>query len=279
MDLTEAEDIKKRQQEYTWEVYKKDYDPDNQSHGVITHVQPDILECEVKWALGIITMNKASGGDGIPVELFQILKDDTVRVLHSTCQKIWKTQQWSQDWEKSVFIPIPKKSNAKECSNYSTIAPISHSSKVILKILQARLQQYMNYELSDVQAGFRKGRGTRDQIAIIRWNTEKARELQKNIYFSFIDYDNKVFDCVDHHKLWKILKEMGIPDHLTCLWEVRKQQLELVMENRLVANPERSMSRLYIVTLLIQLICRVHHEKHWVGWSTSWNQDCCEKYQ
>ena len=216
MDLTEAEDIKKRWQEYTEELYKKDlHDPDNHD-GVITHLEPDILECEVKWALESITMNKASGGDGIPVELFQILKDDAVKVLHSICQQIWKTQQWPQDWKRSVFIPIPKKGNAKECSNYHTIALISHASKVMLKILQARLQQYVNRELPDVQAGFRKGRGTRDQIANIRWIMEKAREFQKNIYFCFIDYA-KAFDCVDHNKLWKILKEMGIPDHLTCL--------------------------------------------------------------
>ena len=160
MDLTEAEDIKKRWQEY--ELYKKDlHDPDNYD-GVITHLEPDILECEVKWALESITMNKASGGDGILVELFQILKDDTVKVLHSTYQQIWKTQQWPQDWKRSVFIPIPKKGNAKECSNYRTIALISHTSKLMLKILQARLQQYMNHELPDVQAGFRKSRETID---------------------------------------------------------------------------------------------------------------------
>ena len=147
---------------------------------MITHLEPDILECEVKWALGSITMNRASGGDGIPVELFQILKDAAVKVLHSICQQIWKTQ-WPQDWKRSVFILIPKKGNDKECSNYHTIALISHASKVILKILQARLQQYMNCELPDVQAGFRKGRGTRDQIANICWIMEKAREFQKNI--------------------------------------------------------------------------------------------------
>ena len=123
-------------------------------------------------------MNKASGGDGIPVELFQIPKDDAVKVLHSICQQIWKTQQWPQDWKRSVFITFPKKDNAKECSNYHTIALISHTSKVILKILQARLQQYVNRKLPDVQAGFRKGRGTRDQIANIRWIIEKARKFQ-----------------------------------------------------------------------------------------------------
>ena len=151
-----------------------------------------------------------------PVELFQILKDYAVKVLHSMCQQIWKTQQWSQDWKSSVFIPIPKKSNAKECLNYCTIALISYASKEMFKILQVRLQQYVNWELPDVQGGFRKGRGTRDQIANICWIIKKAREFQKNIYFCFIDYAN-TFDCVDHNKLWKILKEMDIPDHLTCL--------------------------------------------------------------
>ena len=142
-----------------------------------THLEPDILECEVKWAFGSITTNKASGGDGLPDELFQILKDDALKVLHSIRQQIWKAQQWPQDWKKSVFLPIPKKSNDKECSNYGTIALISHASKVILKILQARLQQFMNRELPDDQAGFRKGRGTRDQIANFHWIIEKAREF------------------------------------------------------------------------------------------------------
>ena len=161
-------------------------------------------------------MNKASGSDGILAELFQILKDDAVKLLHSIFQQIWKIQEWPQDWKRSVFIPITKKDNAKEFSNCHTIALISHASKVMLKIFQARLQQYMNRELSDVQAGFRKGRGTRDQIANICWITEKARKFQKNIYLCFLEYA-KSFDYVDHNKLWKILKEMGIPDHLTCL--------------------------------------------------------------
>ena len=185
MDLTEAEDIYKRWQEYTEELYKKDlHDQDN--HNVVTtHLEPDILECEVKWALGSITTNKASGGGGIPVELFQMLKDGALKVLHSICQHIWHTQQWPQDWKTSVFLPIPKKGNFKECSNYSIIALISQASKVMLKILQGRLQQYVNCELPDVQAGFRKGRGTRDQIANIHWIIEKAKEFQKNIYFCF----------------------------------------------------------------------------------------------
>ena len=200
MDLIEAEDIKKRWQEQTEELYKKDlHDLDNHN-GVITHLDPDILECEVKWALGSITTNKASGGDGIPVELFQILKHDAVRVLHSICQQIWKTQQWLQDWIRSVNISVPKKGNAKECSNYCTIALISHASKVMLKILQAR-QQYMNRELPDVQVGFRKGRGTRGQIANICWIIKKTREFQKSLQFCFIDYA-KAFKCVDHNQLW-----------------------------------------------------------------------------
>ena len=179
MDLTEAGDIKKRWQEYTEELYKKDlHNPDNHNSMIThTHLQLDILECEFKWASGSITAQKASGGDGIPVELFQILKDDVVKVLHSICQQIWKTQQWTQDWKRSVLIPIPNQGNAKECSNYHTIALISHASKVMLKILQARLQQYVNHELPDVQASFRKGRGTKDQIANIHWIMEKVREF------------------------------------------------------------------------------------------------------
>ena len=183
MALTEAEDIKKRWQEYTEELYKKGlHDPNNQS-GVITYLEPDILECEVKCALGSITMNKAGGGDRIPAELFQILKDVAVKVLHSIYQSIWKTRQWPQDWKRSVFIPIPKKGNPKECSNYRTIALISHASKIMFKILQTRLQQYMDCELPDVQAGIRKGRGSRDQIANIRWIIEKSREFQKKNLF------------------------------------------------------------------------------------------------
>ena len=143
MDLTEAEDIKKRWQEYT-ELYRKDLNYPDNHNGLITHLEPDILECEVKWTLGSITTNKASGGDAIPAELFQILKDDAVKMLHSICQQIWKTQQWRQDWKRSVFIPIPKKGNAKECSNYHTIALISHANKVMVEILQDRPQQYVN---------------------------------------------------------------------------------------------------------------------------------------
>ena len=175
MDPTEAEDIKKRWQEYTEKLYKTDlYDSDNHD-GVIAHLGPDILECEVKWALGSIMMNKAIEGDGILAELFQVLKDDAVKVLHSLCQQIRRTQKLPQDWKSSVFIPIPKKDNAKECSNYSTTALISHASKVMLKILQTGFQQYMNCELPVVQAGFRKSKGARDQIANICWIIEKPR--------------------------------------------------------------------------------------------------------
>ena len=201
-----------------------------------------------------ITTNKARGGDGIPVELFQILKDDAVKVLHSICQKIWKTQQWPKDWKRSVFIPIQKKGNAKECSNYCTIVLISHASKVMLKILQVRLQQYMNHELPDVQAGFIKGRGTRDPLANIRWIIEKVREFQKSIYFCFIDYA-KAFECVDHNKLWKILKEMGILDHMTCLLRnLYAGQKATIRTGHGTTDwfqiRKRSTSRLYIVTLL-----------------------------
>ena len=183
-------------------------------YGVITDLEPDILECEVKWALGSITTNKASGGDGIPVEVFQILKDDAVKVWHSICQQIWKIQQWPQAWNRSVFISIPKKGNAKNVQTTAQFHSSHMASKVMLKIFQVRFQQYMNHELPDVQAGFIKGRRTRDQIVNIRWIIKKAGEFQKNI--CFIDY-TKVFDCAEHNKQWKTLKEMGIPDHLTCL--------------------------------------------------------------
>ena len=232
-DLKEAEDIKKRWQEYT-QLYKKDLHNPVNYNGVITHLEPDILECEVKGALGSITTNKASGGDGIPVELLQILKDDAVKVLHSTCQQMWKTQQWPQDWKRSVFIPIPKKGNAKECSNYCTITLISQASKVMLKILQARLQQYVNRELPDVQAGFRKCRRTRDQIANIHWIIKKAREFQKNIYFCFIDYV-KAFDwiTINYGKFWQRWEyHTTWPASWETYMQVRKQQLELDMEQQ-----------------------------------------------
>ena len=177
-DLIEAGEIKKIWQEYTEELYRKVVNDLVNHDDVVTHPEPDILECEFKWALGSTAASKASGGDGIPAELFKILKDDAGKVLHSIYQQIWKTQQWPQDWKGSVFIPIPKKGSAKDCLDYGTTALTSHASKVMFKILQARLQQYMNQELPDVQAGFRKGRGTRDQIANICWITEKARKFQ-----------------------------------------------------------------------------------------------------
>ena len=176
MDLTEAEEVKKRWKEYTEELYKNGlndlYNHDDQ----VTHLEPDILECKAKWVLGNITTNKATRGDGIPVELFQILKDDVVKMLHSICQQIWKTQQWPRDWKRSVFIPIPKKGNAKECSNYQIITFISYASKVMLNILQVMLQHYVNCELPYVQAGFRKGRKTRNQITNIRGGGVKMAE-------------------------------------------------------------------------------------------------------
>ena len=197
----------------------------------MTHLEPDILECEVKWILESIIMNKASGCDGIPGELFQILKDDSVKVLHSICQQIWKIQQWPQDGKRSVFIPIPKKSNPKECSNYHTIALNLHASKVMLKILQARLQQHVNRELPDIQAGFRKGRGTRDQIANILWVIEKAREFEKKHLFLLYWLCQRL-DWVDHNKLWKILKEITWPASWETCMQVRKPHWELDMEQQ-----------------------------------------------
>ena len=194
-----------RWQEDTGQLYKNEFqDPDNHD-GVITHLEPNILECKIKRALESITMNKASRGDRIPVELSQMLKDNAVKVLHSISQQIWKTQQWPQNWKRSVFTPILKKGNDNECSNCHTVELISYAIKEMLKIIQARLQQYTNRELPDGQAGFRKDRGTRDRIANIRWIIKKAREFQINTYFFFIDYA-KAFDCVDHNKQWKILK-------------------------------------------------------------------------
>ena len=234
MNLTDAEDIKKRWQEYT-ELYKKHFHDSVNRDGVITHLEPDILECEVKRALGNITINKVSGGDGIPVELFQILKGDAVKVLHSICQKIWKTQQWPQEWKRSVLIPIPKKGNPKECSNYHKIALISHASKVMLNILQARLQQCVNHELPDVQAHFRKGRGTRDQVAIICWMVKKAREFQKNIYFCILTIPKPliVWVTINCGKFWK---RWEYQTTWSASWEmcmqVRKQQLELDLEKQ-----------------------------------------------
>jgi len=184
MDLTKA-DVK-RWQEHTEELYKKDHHDLDNHEGVITHLQPDLLECEDKWASRSITMNKASRGNRTPAQLFQILKDAAVKGLHSLCQQIWKTQQWPQDWKRSVFILIPKKSNAKEGSNYYTIALIPYTCKAMLKILLAKLQQYVNQELPNVQAGFRKGRGTRNQIANICWIIERNKRVPEK-HLCFID--------------------------------------------------------------------------------------------
>ena len=217
----------------------------------------------------------------IEVEVFQILKDNAVKVLHSIYQQICKIQQWPQDWKRSVFIPIPK----AMLKNVQITVQL-HSFHMLVRLwsqyFKLRLQQYVNWELPGVQDGFRKGRGTRDQIANIRWIMEKAREFQKNIYFCFIDYA-KAFDHVDHNKLWKILKEMGIPDHLTCFLR------------NLYAGQEATVRTGHGTTDWFQIgkgvhqgcisspclfnICRVHHEKHWAGRSTSWKQDCREKYQ
>ena len=200
MDLTEAKELKKQWEEYTEELYKKDlHDADNHD-GVITHLEPDILECKVKRTSGSIT-NKASGGDRIPAELFQVLKVDAVKVLYSICQQIWKTQQWPQDWKRSVFISISKKGNAKECSNYHTTVLILHLSKVILKILQARLQQYVNHEPPDFKLDLEKAEEPDIKLPT-SIGSSKKQESSRKTYFCFIDYA-KAFDCVDHHKLWK----------------------------------------------------------------------------
>ena len=212
LNLTEAEDTKKIWQEYTEELYKKIFMTQINHSGVITHLEPHILECEVNWAWGSITTNKVSGDDGIPVELFQILKDDAVKVLHSICQQIWKTHQWPQDWKRSVFIPIPKEGNAKECSKYCTIALFSHASKVMLKILQARLQRYVNHEILDVEAGFRKGRGKEIKLPTSIGSLKKQESSRKTSTSVLLTMPLTVWITTN----WKILKEMGIPDYLTC---------------------------------------------------------------
>ena len=183
---------------------------------MISHPETDILECEVRWALRSTLVNKASECNETPAELFKSLKDNAIRVLHSLCQQILKTQQWPQDWKISILLPYLKKGSTKKYANHQTIALISHASKVMLKMLNTRLQNTVNQERPDVHAGFRKRRGTRDQIANSCWSIENAREFQQISYLCFIDY-TKAFDCIDHDKLWKALREMGIPDHLTCL--------------------------------------------------------------
>ena len=226
MDLTELEDIKNRWLEYTEELYNKDlYDPDSHD-GVVTHLEPDILECKVKWALGNIPTNKASESDRIPAELFQILKDDAVKVLHSICQQIWKTQQWPQDWKSSVFIPIPKKDNNKEYPNYCTVELILHASKVIP---QAMFQQYINQELPDVPAVLRKGRGTRDQIANFSWLHRKSKWAPKTHLLLLYWLCQNLWLC-ESQNLCKILQEVGIGASWEIFILLKKQQLELDMQ-------------------------------------------------
>ena len=211
MDLTEAENIKKRWQEYTKELYKKDLHNTDNHDGVITHLESDILECEVKWAVGNITMNKASGGDGIPVELFQILKDDAVKVLHSICQQMWKTAV-ATGLEKVSFHSNPKEGQCQRMLKLP-IALISHASKVMLKILQ-NSSKYMNCELSDVQAGFRKGRETRDQLPTSTGSSKKQESSRKTSISALLTMPKPLTVWITN---WKFLKEMVIPDHLTCL--------------------------------------------------------------
>ena len=232
MDLTEAEDINKRWQEYTEDLYKKDlHDPDNH-YGFITHLEPEILEWEVKWALGNITTNKASGGDEIPVELFQILKDDAVKVLYSLCQKIWKTQQWPHDWKRSVFIPIPKKGNAKECSNYCTIALISHTGKVMLKVLQAGFNNTWTMKFQMFQLDLEKAEET-DQIANILWIFEKKQKIPgKHLYLLYwLAKALTVWITINCEKFWKRWAyQTTWPASWEICMQVRMQQLELVIE-------------------------------------------------
>ena len=233
-------------------IQKKDlHDPDNHN-GVITHLEPDILECKAKWALGSITTNKASGGDGIPVDLFQILKDDAVKMLCSLCQEIRETQQWPQDWKRSVYIPIPKKGNVKECSNYRTIALISHTSEVMLKILQARLQQYVNSELPDVQAGFRKGRGTRDQVANIFGSSIKQESSRKTSIYTSLTMPKPLTVWITKNS-GKFFKRW---EFQTCLLRNLYAGQEATVRTGhgtmdWFQNQEMSTSRLYIITMLI----------------------------
>ena len=214
-----------------------------------------------------ITRNKASGGDGIPAELFQTLKDDAVKVLHSIRQQIWKVQQWPQDWKRSVFIPIPKKGNIKDCSNYHTIILISHTSKVMLKILQARLQQYVNRENPDGQAGFRKGRGTRDQIDNIYWIIEKAREFQKTSASASLSTLKPLTVWIATN--WKILKEMRIPDHLTCLLRNLHAGQEATFRTRYGTMDwfqiGKGVHQGCLLSPCLFNLCRVHHVKCQAG--------------
>ena len=231
MDLTEAEDIKKRWQKYTEEPYKKDlHNPDNHD-GVITHLEPDTLECEVKWALGSITTNKASGGDGIQVEIFQILKDDAVKVLPSICQQIWKTQQWSQDWERSVFIPIPKKWNAKKCSNHRTTALISHASKVMLKILQARLQNTWTVNVQMFKLDLEKTEEPEIKLPASAGSSKKQESSRKTSALLTMPKPltaGITANCGKFLKGWE--HQTTWPASWEIYMQVKKQQLELDIE-------------------------------------------------
>ena len=254
MDLTEAEDIKKRQQEYTEEPYKKHLnDPDNHN-GVITHLEPDILECEFKWALGSITMNKANGGDQIPPKLLQILKDDAVKVLHSICQRIWKTQQWPQDWKRSLFIPIPKKSNANKCSNYHTIALIAHASKVMLKILQARLQHMWTVNFQMFKLDLEKAEEPEINRQHPLDHQKSERVLEKYLLLLYWLHQS-LWLCGSQQTVENSVRDGNTrPPDLTPETSVcssRRNSQNWTWKNRLVPNWERSMSRLYNITLLI----------------------------
>ena len=233
MELTEAEDIKKRCQEYTEELYKKDLHDQDNHDGVITHLEPDILECEVKWALETITTNKASGADGIPVELFQILKDEALKVLHSICQQIWKTQEWPQDWKRSVFIPIPKKGNAKECSNYRTIALISHASKVMLKTLQARLQQYVTLNFQMFKLDFKKAEEPEIKLPTSVGLSKKQESSRKTFTCALLTMPKPLtmWITTNYGKFWKRWEyQTTSPASWEICMQVKKQQLELDME-------------------------------------------------
>ena len=231
MKLTEAEDIKERWQEYAEELYKKDlHNPDNHN-GVITHLEPDILECEVKWALESITMNKASGGDGTPVELFQTLKDNAVKVLQSIGQENWKTQQWSQDQKRSVFIPVPKKGNVKECSNYRTIALIPDASKVMLKILQARLQQYLDFQMFKLV--LEKAEESEIKLPTPTGSSKKQESSRKTSPSALLTMPKPltVWITINCGKFWKRWEyQTTWPASWDTYMQVRKQQLELGME-------------------------------------------------